>query len=130
VNGWLTAAVTAASALLGGAGFAALINAFTGRRTRRVEVADRLSDSSLKWVQEFQEETQTSRRETAEARRETAEARREIEALRREVADVRHEAEGLATKLHKLTTAIHDPYMSLDRLRVMVPLPPNGSVAP
>lgn len=113
MSDWLTALVTIASVLFGGGGLAVLVNAVTGRRQRRVEVADRLSDSSLKWVQEFQEETQRARLEAAEARREVAEVRREL-------ATVRREAEALARDLRNVRGAIMSPTATLERLRAMV----------
>lgn len=117
---WLTALVTVASLLLGGGGLAVLVNAFTGRRGRKAEVADRLSDSSLKWVEQFQEEATRARSEAAEARRETAEARRELAEMRREMATVRSEAEGLARDLRNVRGAIMSPTITLERLRAMV----------
>lgn len=120
MNPWLTALVTIASVLFAGGGLAALIQAFTGRRTRKAEVADRLSDSSLKWVQEFQEEASRARQEAADARRETSEARREMADLRREVAVVRTEAEGLAQDLRNVRGAIMSPTATIERLRAMV----------
>lgn len=111
--GWLTVLVTAASALLGGGGLVALINAATGRKGRKAEVADRLSDSSLKWVQEFQEEASRARLEASEARREVAEVRREL-------GDVRREAEALARDLRNLRGAIMAPSATLERLRAVV----------
>lgn len=113
----LTVLVTIASILFGGGGLAVivktLIDAITGRRGRGAEVADRLSDSSLKWVQEFQEETQRARLEAGEARREVAEVRREL-------AECRHEAEMLARDLRNLRGAIMQPTVTLERLRAMV----------
>lgn len=120
MNTWLTTLVTVASLLFGGGGLAVLVNAFTGRRSRKAEVADRLSDSSLKWVQEFQEEAQRARVEAGEARRETSEARREMAEVRRELAECRHEAEALAQDLRNLRGAIMSPNATLDRLRAMV----------
>lgn len=117
---WLTTLVTVASLLFGGGGLAVLVGAFTGRRGRKAEVADRLSDSSLKWVQEFQEETGRARQEAAEARRETSEARREMAEVRREIAAARAEAEVLAQDLRNLRGAIMSPTATLERLRAMV----------
>lgn len=111
--GWLTGLVAVATLLLGGGGLAVLVNAVTGRRTRKAEVADRLSDSSLKWVQEFQEETTRARLEASEARREVAEVRREL-------ASVRREAEALATDMRNLRGAIMSPSATIERLRAMV----------
>lgn len=124
---WLTVLVTLASLAGTGGGLAVLVGAFTGRRTRGAEVADRLSDSSLKWVQEFQEESlraraeaQEARREAQEARRETSEARREMAELRREMATVMREAEAMAAAMRNLHGAIMHPAATLDRLRAMV----------
>lgn len=113
MSGWLQALVTVCSLLFGGGGLAVLVNAITGRRGRKAEVADRLSDSSLKWVQEFQEET-------ARARLEASEARREVAEVRRELGDVRREAEALARDLRNLRGAIMSPAATLERLRAMV----------
>jgi chromosome segregation ATPase len=83
-------------------------------------VADRFSDSTLKWVQEFQEETARARTEAAEARRETSEARRELADMRREMATVRSEAESLARDLRTLRGAIMSPTATIERLRSLV----------
>lgn len=124
---WLTGLIAAATLLLGGGGLAVLVNAVTGRRGRKAEVADRLSDSSLKWVQEFQEEAQRARQEAQAAREETrqsrleaAEARREVAEVRRELSDVRHEAERLAADLRNMRGAIMSPTATIERLRAMV----------
>ena len=113
MSGWLQALVAVCSLLFGGGGLAVLVNAVTGRRSRKAEVADRLSDSTLKWVQEFQEETQSARLEAAEARREVGEVRREL-------GEVRREAEALARDLRNLRGAIMSPSATLERLRAMV----------
>lgn len=110
---WLTAIVAIASTLLGGGGLAVFVNAVTGRRSRKAEVADRLSDSSLKWVEQFQEEASRARLEASEARREMAEVRREL-------GEVHREAEQLARDLRNLRGAILTPNVTLERLRQLV----------
>lgn len=130
MSSWLTALVAIASVLFGGGGLAIIvktgIEAFVGRRQRGAEVADRLSDSSLKWVQEFQEEAARARLEATEARRETADMRREMAEVRRELGDVRREAETLAQDLRNLHGAIMSPTATLERLRAMVGGTSNG----
>lgn len=113
MNSWLTVVVTIASTMLTGGGLAVFVNAVTGRRSRKAEVADRLSDSSLKWVEQFQEETRNARLEASEARREMAEVRREL-------AEVHREAERLARDLRDLRGAIMSPTVTLERLRQLI----------
>jgi chromosome segregation ATPase len=110
---WLTVVVTAASALFGGGGLLVLVQAFTGRRQRKAEVADRLSDSTLKWVEQFQEETRA-------AWQELARARQEIAGLRLELAECQRQAEHLARDLRDVHGAIMSPGATLERLRAMV----------
>ncbi len=113
MNGWLTSLVTVASVLFGGGGLAVLVQAFTGRKNRKAEVADRLSDSSLKWVEQFQEETRN-------AWQELARARQEIAGLRLELAECQRQAEHLARDLRDVHGAIMSPGATLERLRAMI----------
>ena len=67
----------------------------------------------------------------SEQRQWLADARAEARETRKEMANVRREAEDLARKLHQLVMAIHDPGMTLPRLRQMVPISGlNGTHAP
>jgi transposase-like protein len=113
VSNWLTALVTLASILLGGGGLAVIVNAITGRRPRKAEVADRLSESTLKWVEQFQEETASARREATDARREVAE-------MRRELAQLRDDAEKLGRELRSIRSLILSPAATLEQLRAAV----------
>lgn len=125
---WLTALVTLASVLFGGGGLAVLVNAVTGRRPRKAEVADRLSESTLKWVEQFQEEAAAARTEAAEGRaaarreidsmrQEVAAARLETAAARREVAQVRDEAE---RALRSIRLLVMSPTATLEQIRAHV----------
>lgn len=120
MNPWLTVAMALGSALLGGGALAVLINAVAGRNPRRAEVAEKLSDSTLKWVEQFQEEAADARREAADTRREVADARREIAEVRREMMVVRTEAEALAAQLRSLRASILSPATTMDQLRAIV----------
>ncbi len=118
---WLTGLVTLASVLFGGGGLAVLVNAITGRRPRKAEVADRLSESTLKWVEQFQEEAAAARAEAAASRQESAAARREMDSMRqecaaarREVAQVRDEAE---RALRSIRLLVMSPHATLDQIR-------------
>ena len=100
---------------------AAVIAAYFAYRgsTKASAVSERAHE--LQWVKEVREDA-------AAARRDLTAARAEAEQCRTQLATVRREATELADELHRMIRAIHDPYMSLDRLRVMVPFPPaNGT---
>jgi chromosome segregation ATPase len=117
MSNWLTALVAIASILFGGGGLAVLVktvvDAIVGRRQRGAEVADRLSDSTLKWVEQFQEETRA-------AWQELAHARQEIAGLRLELAECQRGAERLARDLRDIHGAIMSPTATIERLRAMV----------
>lgn len=115
---WLTTLVTLASVLFGGGGLAVLVNAITGRKPRNAEVADRLSESTLKWVEQFQEEAAAARTEAAaaraETRREVDQMRLELAAARRDVQQVRDEAE---RALRSIRLLVMSPTATLDQIR-------------
>lgn len=113
--GWL--ASIAASALAGG-GFVAIINAVARRRAVKADVTEKLTDSALKMLH-------AARTDANEAYREASEARKEAGQARREVAQLSAEVGALAGRVHRLLGWIHDPYMSIDRLRVLAPMPPD-----
>jgi uncharacterized protein (DUF3084 family) len=129
LSGWLGLAAPVLAALLGGGGISWLGQYLTKRRTAPIDNAVRISDASMRMIDQMQEQVADAQRAVIDARREADDARREASAARREMRAVSQEAEELAAKLHKLTRAIHDPYQSLERLRMMLPLPPatNGT---
>lgn len=125
MNSWVALAVASVTALLTGGAAVAGINALSSRRTRKADVTDRMNDSALKWVEQFQEETHAARAEAAAARTEAAEsnaaARREIDSMRqevaaarREVAQVRDEAE---RALRSIRLLVMSPTATIDQVR-------------
>lgn len=110
---WLTTIITAISALLGGGAVVAIVNALAGRKQRSVDAGGKLSDSALKWVEQFQEEARSARQETAEARRELAD-------MRREMAVLRGDAEQLGRELRSIRALILSPSATLEMLRAAV----------
>lgn len=114
--GW--AASVTASAMAGG-GFVAMVQAVAGRRRVRADATKVVTDSALELLS-------AARGDANEAYREAAEARREAASARREVASLTSEIDALATKVHRIVAWIHDPQMSMESLRMLVPLPPAG----
>lgn len=124
IVGWSHALIALLSSVFSGTAVAALTNAFARRRLARAEAADALADSAIDLLNAFKADARadlaTWRADTADARREAAEARRETAELRQSVRLLTREAEELATYLQRLTLAIHDPSMTMERLRVLV----------
>lgn len=117
----LTAAVSIAGAILASGGTVSLIQAITHRRTDRADATARLTDAAMLQVDQLQERVQEAEQAARDARQESDDARRQMAAVRREASE-------LVDRLSSLARWIHDPYMTLDRLRVMVP--PNGNHPP
>lgn len=124
---------------IGGGGIAggvtSVVMPLIRRPSIRADAAQKLSDAAA-LVNEIQEEGQgyrqdasAARREAVEARREATEARRECEAAQRQMQELAAQAEGLAVKLRSMIAWIHDPGMSMERLRAMIPARPttNGT---
>jgi len=111
----------AASALVGG-GFVAIVNALARRRAVKADVTEKLTGAALKMLQAAQADANEAYKEASEARREAMEARRET---RRELDQLSAELDAFAGRVRRLLSWIHDPYMTLERLRVLAPMPPE-----
>jgi uncharacterized protein (DUF3084 family) len=130
----MTSAWTVIAAIVGGlggfGGLAAVITAFTRRRTVEADAEVRLSDEARHWVEQFQEDAKEAKTEAREARAEATAARREAAEAHNQMQAIRREAEWLARQLQDLHRAIIDPNATLERLRAMVGLPPGNNVPP
>lgn len=60
-------------------------------------------------------------------RAELAQAQLETTRLRQETLEMRSMTMQLESRLLRLVSMIHDPYMTLDRLRATVPMDPGGT---
>jgi chromosome segregation ATPase len=131
-----TILVAAVSAMFGGGTASAITTAVSRRRLTKAEAADSLTDSAIELLNTVKADARADltqmRTEVAEARRETAEARRETTELRQQLRQASLDAEVLAKYLHRVVAAIHDPEMTMDRLRLLVGNgpPPNGRSLP
>lgn len=136
----LTIVTSVAGAALSGGGMAAIVSAFAKRRVTKAEATEKLTDSALDLFNAAKaqaEETRTAakadineaRKEAAEARREAADARREATEAHRQMQAIKDEAEALAGFLRRLVSAIHDPYVTLERLRAMTGEPGTNGAA-
>lgn len=111
--------VVAASlgAIFGGGGTAALVSAVTRRRVTRVEAADQLADAAIELINTVKAD---ARADMQAMRSELAEGRREATELRLALRAANREAEQITGYLQRVMSAIHDPTMTMDRLRVLV----------
>lgn len=130
-----TIVVSITGALLSSAGVAATVQALARRRVTNAEAAGALTDSAIELLQATKTEARADiaamRVDLTEARRETSEAKRDAAEARRQVKAVRNEAEILVGYLRRIVGLIHDPTMTLERLRLVVgPEPPNGGLGP
>lgn len=113
--------------ILGGAGVTQLINSMFQRRAVRVDSAARLNESTLKWAEELQRNSHSALEEARQARSESIDARLEVAELHRQLRKVRAEAQVLVDHFHNMVRLIHEPHMTMERLRTIVDDPgPNG----
>lgn len=119
--------MTAVVSILGGGGLIGGITSIVAPIVRRnvikADVAKAITDAAGVLVNELQEElaiTQTKMREaTAEAEKSYTEARRATRALNLAM----DKADELERKMMKMIGWIHDPYMTIEQLRVRIPNP-------
>lgn len=116
----ITVVTSFAGAVLSGGGMSVIVGALAKRRSAPVDATVRLTGAAMAQVDQLQERVQEAERAAGGARQEAESAHREMQAVRREASE-------LAGRLHSLIAAIHDPYMTLDRLRLMVPQSRNGA---
>lgn len=124
MDGLGTWAIGLVVAILGSGGISYIVNAIANRRVVRVDAVDRLSDSALKWVEQFQEQATAAQVEAARAwavvnqiRQECAETRREVTDARTQLRAVRDEAELLSREIQHIRRLVTEPGMTINRLR-------------
>ena len=119
------------SAIIGGGGVSGFVGSLVAPLVRRpvvrAEATERLTAASVSLVEQLQEEVKAARTEAHTARMEAREAGQEASAARRTVRAMSGEMDELTSRLHRLIGWIHEPTMSLERLRVLVPGPPSAN---
>jgi hypothetical protein len=109
--------------IIGGGGTSGLVGSLLAPLIRRpavrAEATARITGAAALLVDQLQEEVTAARKDAREAGAEAASALRTVRTLGAEVDE-------LTNRLHRLIGWIHDPTMSLDRLRVLVPGPPTS----
>lgn len=117
------------STVIGGGGVSGFVGSLVAPLVRRpvvrAEATERLTAASVSLVDQLQEEVAAARTEAATARTEAREAGQEAAAARRTVRALSGEMDELTDRLRRLISWIHEPTMTLDRLRVLVPPPPG-----
>lgn len=118
-----TIVVSLASSGLVTAGVTAIVGAARKRRTAPAEITERINAAAMAQVDQLQE-----RVKDAEATADRA-LRRAIE-VEDQLILARREASALAERLAMLARWIHEPTMTIDQLRVRVPLLPGMNGTP
>ena len=117
-------AVELGLAALSGGGVVELIRAFRGRRRDRVDPTVTLNDSTLRWAEALQRDSDASRVEAQQAWKLLRDTRQEMEKefsmLASELHKHRQLAETLTYRYRILVSAIMSPNASLESLRLMV----------
>jgi hypothetical protein len=140
---WLGLIVPVIAAIITSGGFVWLFRWMAARRTAPVDNTVRMSAAAMQQVEtalrlgdQLQEQVANAERAAKESQQASADSRREADDARRETAEVRREmrkisakAEELADRLDALIRHIHNPEMTIERLRMTVPQPTvsNGS---
>lgn len=116
--------ITLVSVAIGSGGLFSLVWAIVLPLIRRpaikAEATERLTDAAMAQVDQLQERVNEAEKAAKEAREEAEATRQQVRAIRRECAD-------LAERMAQLARWIHQPEMSLERLRAMVPLAPGAN---
>lgn len=118
-----TFGVQVVSAAIAAGALTVAVSWWRGRRSAPVDNAVKLTDASIKMMENMAHQVAEAQQDAQEARRDLAEARREMADARRLASGMRRDMQSLADRLHRLAELVHDPYMTLDRLREMIPLP-------
>lgn len=112
-----------------------LFNWLRSLRTARTDNTVHLSDAAVRQVQaamaqvdQFQERVVQAEQAARDAELASNDARRESDNLRRELYQVTDAAAQLERRMNRLAEMIHDPQMTLDKLRLMITPPQrNGT---
>jgi hypothetical protein len=108
--------ITSVGGAVGGlAGLAALVGALTRRRVVKADAAETVTDTALELMTALKSDAKAAREDSAAARLDAQETHRQMSV-------VRQECEALAGKMRRLVAAIHEPLMTIEQLRAMVPL--------
>jgi chromosome segregation ATPase len=117
-----TAVVSIASSGLMTAGISYAAGVFRRQRTAPVDNAERLSDAAMRQVDQFQERADRAEATADRAEAKLEQANTEVDRLRGTVRGLEDTVTRLTSTLTDLINHIHSPRMTIEQLRVMVPL--------
>lgn len=116
---WVTLAQVI-GALMGGGGLIAVVRAFLRRRPARVEAHVQLNAATLEWAARLEASADRAWRRAEEAEAKAEEADRRADDAERTARRVQVQVQELAQYLDMVLRLIHDPGMTIDRLRQTV----------
>lgn len=119
----LTAGVSIVGSVLAGGGGASVVAALAKRRTAPADSAKTLTDAAMLQVDQLQERVKDAEATTARTQQRLHEVEREAEDAHQQVRALRRAAADLEERLSLLARWIHTEGMTVDTLKVRVPLP-------
>lgn len=122
-----TIVVSVVGASVSSGGIVGIITARTARRKAPADIAVMLTESAMRQVNELQERLADAERLTDSAAGRARAAEREVENALIEVHQLRRVVADLTDRVGQLVRWIHDPYMTIENLRLRVPPPTSDN---
>lgn len=104
-------------------GVVGIITARTARRKAPADIAALLTETAMRQVNELQERLADADKHANDANAKARAAERDVETAWIEVHQLRRVVTDLTDRVERIAIWVHDPYMTIEQLRVRVPRP-------
>lgn len=122
-----TLVVSLVASSVSSGGIVGFVTARTARKKAPADIAVMLTESAMRQVNELQERLADSERLMDSANAKARAAEREVENAMVEMHQLRRVVADLTDRVGQLVRWIHDPYMTIENLRLRVPPPTSDN---